>query len=63
MLEAADIIKESISEISRLQVWMPSIKEKHPKTYDSMHRRYIELKVLLTSLGVDLGELDNLQSF
>ena len=58
MPSAADIIKDYVSEFSRLQNWMLAIKEKDPVTYASMHDRYIELKVTLTSLGVNLTELD-----
>lgn len=61
MPSGADIIKDSISEFSRLQNWMLSIKEKDPATYNSMHDRYIELKVTLTSLGVNLAELDKVK--
>ena len=61
MPSGADIIKDSISEFSRLQNWMLAIKEKDPVTYSSMHDRYIELKVTLTSLGVNLAELDKVK--
>ena len=54
----ADIIKDYVSEFSRLQNW---IKEKDPATYSSMHDRYIELKVTLTRLGVNLAELDKVK--
>ncbi len=47
MSSAADIIKDYITEFSRLQDWMIPIKETNPDTYDSMHKRYIELKVTL----------------
>ena len=40
---------------------MLAIKEKDPVTYASMHDRYIELKVTLTSLGVNLTELDKVK--
>ena len=52
MPNAADIIKDYVSEFSRLQNWMLSIKGKDDATYDSMHDRYMELKVTLSSLGV-----------
>ena len=57
----ADIIKDYVSEFSRLQNWMLAIKEKDPATYSSMHDRYIELKVTLSSLGVNLAELDRIK--
>lgn len=61
MPSAADIIKDYVSEFSRLQNWMKSIKESNPDTYESMHDRYIELKVTLSSLGVNLDELDKIK--
>ncbi|MDE6607253.1 MAG: hypothetical protein K2K54_05795 [Lachnospiraceae bacterium] len=61
MPSAADIIRDSITEFSRLQDWMISVKETNPETYNSMHKRYIELKVTLSSLGVSLTELDRIK--
>lgn len=61
MPSAADIIRDSVNEFSRLQNWMLAIKEKDPATYASMHDRYIELKVTLSSLGVNLAELDKIK--
>lgn len=61
MPTAADIIKDYITEFSRLQDWMVPIKEVAPDTYDSMHKRYIELKVTLSSLGVNLAEIDRIK--
>ena len=61
MPSGADIIKDYVTEFSRLQNWMLSIKDKDPATYNSMHDRYIELKVTLTSLGVNITELDKVK--
>ena len=61
MPSGADIIKDYVTEFSRLQNWMLAIKDKDPVTYESMHDRYIELKVTLTSLGVNLTELDKIK--
>lgn len=61
MPSAADIIRDSITEFSRLQNWMLSTREKDPETYNLMHERYIELKVTLSSLGVNLAELDRIK--
>ena len=58
---AADIIKDYVSELSRLQDWMLPVKEVAPDTYNSMYKRYIELKVTLSSLGVNLTELDRIK--
>lgn len=61
MPSGADIIKDYVTEFSRLQDWMVPIKESNPDVYQSMHRRYIELKVTLSSLGVNLAELDRIK--
>lgn len=61
MPSAADIIKDYITEFSRLQRWMIAIKDSNPETYNSMYDRYIELKVTLSSLGVNLTELDKIK--
>lgn len=61
MPSAADIIRDSITEFSRLQDWMISVKETNPETYNSMHKRYIELKVTLSSLGVKLEQIDRIK--
>ena len=61
MPNGADIIKDSITEFSRLQDWMLPIKEIAPDTYASMHKRYLELKVTLSSLGVNLTEIDRVK--
>ena len=57
----SDIIKDSVVEFSRLQKWMLSVKDKDPETYNSMYDRYIELKVTLSTLGVNLTELDKIK--
>lgn len=62
MPSAADIIKDYVSEFSRLQNWMLAVKEVSPETYDSMHDRYMELKVTLTSLGVNLTAIDKIKA-
>lgn len=61
MPNAAEIIKDYVSEFSRLQNWMIAIKDTNPETYNSMYDRYIELKVTLSSLGVDLAEMDKIK--
>lgn len=61
MPNGADIIKDYVTEFSRLQDWMLPIKEVAPETYESMYKRYIELKVTLTSLGVNLEQLDRVK--
>lgn len=61
MPSSADIIRDSINEFSRLQNWMLTAKSNNDiDTYNLMHDRYIELKVTLTSLGVNITKLDKI---
>ncbi len=61
MPSSADIIRDSINEFSRLQNWMLTAKSNNDMdTYNSMYDRYIELKVTLTSLGVNITKLDKI---
>lgn len=62
MPSGADIIKDYVTEFSRLQNWMIAIKETNPETYNSMLDRYNELKVTLNSLGVNLTKLDKINA-
>ena len=57
----ADIIKDYVSEFSRIQNWMIAIKSSNLDVYNSMHDRYLELKVTLTSLGMNLTEIDKIK--
>ncbi|MCM1039772.1 MAG: hypothetical protein NC434_10655 [Ruminococcus sp.] len=52
-----EMLKLSIEEFSRLQDYMITC-DKDSETYKKMKRRYIELKVILTSSKVNLTELD-----
>lgn len=61
MPNAAEIIRDSINEFSRLQNWMILVKDNSPEAYEAMHDRYIELKVTLSSLGVNLTDIDKLK--
>lgn len=53
----SDIVKDCVVEFSRLQDWMLSAKKNNDtETYEQMYKRYIELKVILTTAGVNLTE-------
>ena len=56
-----ELMKISVEEFSRLQKWMPSINDKNSETYNLMHERYIELKVILSSLSVNITDLDKIK--
>ncbi len=61
MPSAADIIRDSVNEFSRVQNWMLAIEDKDSAVYQSMHDRYLELKITLTSLGVNLSKFDKIE--
>ena len=62
MPSMSDIERDSVVDFSRLQDWMISAKKNNDlETYEQMHKRYIELKVILTTAGVNLNELDRIK--
>ncbi len=62
MPSLSDIVKDSVVEFSRLQNWMLSAKKNNDTdTYKMMFDRYIELKVILSTAGVNLAELDKIK--
>lgn len=52
-----ELIKTSVEEFSRLQSYM-LLCDENSDVYKTMKIRYIELKVILTALSVNLTELD-----
>ena len=52
-----EMLKLSVEEFSRLQDYMVEC-DKESKAYKKMKRRYIELKVIRTTSGINLTELD-----
>lgn len=55
-----EMIKVFIEEFSRLQNYMLA-SEKDSDGYRLMKDRYIELKVILTSFGINLTEIDKIK--
>ena len=55
-----EMIKRSIEEFSRIQDWM-LLADKDTELYKSIRKRYIDLKVILTTSGVSLTELDRIK--
>ncbi|MBD5493451.1 MAG: hypothetical protein HDR12_03455 [Lachnospiraceae bacterium] len=55
-----EMIKVSIEEFSRLQNYMIA-SEKDSAGYKLMKDRYIELKVILTSFGINLTDIDKIK--
>ena len=52
-----EMIQKNVEEFSRLQDYM-IVTDKDSESYKRMKRRYIELKVILTTSSVNLAELD-----
>ena len=62
MLEMTEkeMMQKNVEEFSRLQSYM-LLAEKGSETYNAMKVRYTELKIILTSSGVNLTELDRIK--
>ena len=52
-----EMLQKNVEEFDRIQDYMLSC-EKDSEVYKKMKRRYTALKVILTSSGVNLTELD-----
>ena len=55
-----EVLKITVEEFSRVQDWM-QLSEKNSDVYKSLKKRYIDLKVILTSSGVNLTEIDRVK--
>jgi hypothetical protein len=55
-----EMLKISVEEYSRLQSYMLLV-DKDSEAYKAMKIRYTELKVILTSSGINLTELDRIK--
>ena len=62
MPNGAEIIKDAINDFQKVQKRMLLAKDENEvKTYADLKDDYISLKALLTSLGVNLTELDRIK--
>ena len=52
-----EMMQKNVEEFERLQDYMISC-DKDSEAYKKMKRRYVVLKVILTSSGVNLTEID-----
>lgn len=52
-----ELMKICVEEFSRIQSYM-KLCEKDSKAYEAMKTRYIELKVILTAISVNISQLD-----
>lgn len=57
-----EIIERALNDFTKVQKRMLlAKKESAPETYADLNDDYISLKVLLTSLGVNLTEIDKIK--
>lgn len=57
-----EIIQRAIEDFGKVQDCMISAKEENAaKTYAKLKRQYLALKVLLSSLGVNLTDIDEIK--
>lgn len=62
MPDDAVIIERAVNEFQKVQAHMKNAKKENAtETYAGLKDDYISLKVLLTSLGVSLTELDKIK--
>ena len=62
MPNGAEIIRDALNDFQKVQKRMMLAKEENAvKTYADLKDEYVSLKVLLTSLGVNLTEIDKIK--
>ncbi|MCM1091481.1 MAG: hypothetical protein NC092_11565 [Butyrivibrio sp.] len=57
----SEMLQRNVEDFSRIQRYM-LIAGKDSEVYREMKERYTELKIILTSLGVNLTELDRIKA-
>ncbi|HBN55686.1 MAG TPA: hypothetical protein DD414_02835 [Lachnospiraceae bacterium] len=62
MPSGAEIIKGTVEEFQKVQAHMKNAKEENAvKTYEGLKKDYKSLKAILTSLGVNLTDIDEIK--
>lgn len=56
-----EMMQRNVEEFSRLQKYMILTQDKNSEAYNEMKERYIELKVILMSSGINLTDLDRIK--
>ncbi|MCI9142539.1 MAG: hypothetical protein HFH87_07955 [Lachnospiraceae bacterium] len=55
----AEIIRDTVNEFQKIQAHMKNAREENaPKTYEGLKKDYLSLKAVLSSLGVNLTDID-----
>ncbi|MCM1542732.1 MAG: hypothetical protein NC121_15920 [Blautia sp.] len=61
-MNGAEIIKNAMDEFKDIQEYMLAAKEENAaKTYAILRKKYLYLKALLSSLGVNLTDIDEMK--
>lgn len=61
-MDGAEIIKNAMDEFKDIQEYMLAAKEENAvKTYTKLRKKYLYLKALLNSLGVNLPDIDEIK--
>ena len=61
-MNGAEIMKNAMDEFKDIQEYMLSAREENAvKTYAILKKKYMYLKALLNSLGVNLTDLDEIK--
>ncbi len=62
MPNAAEIIERSVLDFQKVQAHMKNAKKENAtETYEGLKKDYRSLKAILTSLGVNLTEIDEIK--
>lgn len=62
MPNGAEIIKAAVDDFQKIQTHMKNAKEENAvKTYEGLKKDYKSLKTVLTSLGVNLTDIDEIK--
>lgn len=62
MPKGAAILKETVSGFQRIQAHMKNARQENAtKTYEGLKKDYRSLKAILTSLGVNLTDIDEIK--
>lgn len=62
MPSGAEIIRSTVDEFQRVQMHMKNAKDENAvKTYEGLKKDYKSLKAVLTSLGVNLTDIDDIK--
>lgn len=57
-----EIVKDVVDQFQKVQAHMKNAKEENAnKTYDGLKNDYLSLKAVLTSLGVNLTDIDKIK--